>query len=44
MILGSNNMRIHAPGFGCTIEAYICEKRPKIKPGTLKTQCTAKEV
>jgi hypothetical protein len=26
MCLGSNKMRIHAPGFGCTIEAHICEK------------------
>jgi hypothetical protein len=31
MCLSSNQMRIHAPGFGCTIEAHICERRPKIK-------------
>jgi hypothetical protein len=31
MILGSNNMRIYAPSFGCTIKARICEKKPKIK-------------
>jgi hypothetical protein len=29
MCLGGNKMRIHAPGFGCTIKACICEKRPK---------------
>jgi hypothetical protein len=27
MCLGSNKMRIHVSGFGCTIEAHICEKR-----------------
>jgi hypothetical protein len=27
MCLGSNKMRIHASGFGCTIKAHICEKR-----------------
>jgi hypothetical protein len=27
MCLGSNKMRIHASGFGCTIEAHICKKR-----------------
>jgi hypothetical protein len=44
MYLGSNKMRIHALGFGCTIEAHICEKRQKIKSCTLKSQCTAREV
>jgi hypothetical protein len=29
MILGSYNMRIHAPGFGGTVEARVYEKRPK---------------
>jgi hypothetical protein len=42
--LGSNKMRIHAPGFGCTIEAHICEKGLKIKSCTTKSQHTAKEV
>jgi hypothetical protein len=44
MCLGSNKMRIHAPGFGYTIEAHIYEKRQKIKSCTLKSQCTASEV
>jgi hypothetical protein len=44
MILGSNNMRIHAPDFGCTIEAYICEKGPKIRSCAPKSQYTAREV
>jgi hypothetical protein len=44
MCLGSNNMRIHASGFGCTIEAHVCEKRQKIKSYRLKSQCTAREV
>jgi hypothetical protein len=44
MYLGSNKMRIHASGFGCTIEAHICEKRQKIKSCKLKSQCTAREV
>jgi hypothetical protein len=44
MCLSSNKMRIHAPGFGSTVEAHICEKRPKIKSCTLKSQYTAKEV
>jgi hypothetical protein len=44
MCLGSNKMRIHTPGFGYTIEAHICEKTPKIKSCTLKSQYTAKEV
>jgi hypothetical protein len=37
MCLSSNQMRIHAPGFGRTIEAHICEKRPKIKTRTSKS-------
>jgi hypothetical protein len=44
MCLGSNKMRIHAPGFGYAIEAHICEKGQKIKYCTLKSQGTAKEV
>jgi hypothetical protein len=42
--LGSNKMRIHTPGFGCTIKAHICKKRRNIKSCTLKSQYTAKEV
>jgi hypothetical protein len=37
MRLRSNKMCIYAPGFGCTIKAHICEKRPKIKSCTLKS-------
>jgi hypothetical protein len=44
MCLGSNKMHIHAPSFGCTIKAHICEKGRKIKSCTLKSQYTAKEV
>jgi hypothetical protein len=42
--LGSNKMRIHAPGFGRTVKARVCEKKPKIKSCTPKSQYTAKKV
>jgi hypothetical protein len=37
-------MCVHAPGFGCTIKAHICEKGLKIRSCAPKSQYTAKEV
>jgi hypothetical protein len=36
MILSSNNMCIHASGFGCTIKACICAKGSEIRTCTSK--------
>jgi hypothetical protein len=44
MCLGSKKMRIYASGFGCTVEAHICEKGQKIKSYMLKSEGTAREV
>jgi hypothetical protein len=44
MCLGSKKIRIHASGFGCTVEAHICKKGQKIKSYMLKSQGTAREV